>query len=135
MFITGLSHTAGENWHASAWKNHTTFSPGQTVKKYIAQKGKSQERRKNYIRRRLFVSKSKPDRNYGPKAQEANEPIVETELKEACLLKLREFQKTDQEIQDIEHLTIGQHENDVYNTHRCDRLTASQFGMVCFSKG
>ncbi|XP_041988658.1 uncharacterized protein LOC121740029 [Aricia agestis] len=134
VYVAGLSHTAGENWHASAWKSHTACSPGKTVKKYIAQKGKCQERRKNYTRRRLFVPKCKPDQNYGPKAQEANEPIAETDLKEACLLKLKEFQKTDQEIEDIEHLTIGQHENDVYNTHRCNRLTASQFGMICKRK-
>lgn len=58
--------------------------------------------------------------------------MEETDLKEACLSKLRDFQKSTEEIQEIEHQTIGQHENDTYNTYRCDRLTASQFGMVGF---
>ncbi|KAI8440666.1 hypothetical protein MSG28_001865 [Choristoneura fumiferana] len=133
-FPPGLSHSVGQKWHKRAWKAHTTFNPGQNFEKYIASKEKIHERRKKYIRRRLFAPKPQPDHHYGPKAQEADEPIVETDLKEACLSKLRDFQKTSEEIKQIEHMTIGQHDNDVYTTHRCDRLTASQFGMICKRK-
>lgn len=129
-FITGLSHSDGQKWHGNAWKNHTKTSPGYTFKKYIAQAEKSKERRKKYIRRRLFAPKPKPDHNYGPKAQDIDEKIIGTNLKEACISKLKDFQVPAEEIKLIENSTIGQHDNDAYTAHRCDRLTASQFGMV-----
>lgn len=77
--------------------------------------------------------KAKTDQHYGPKAQEAIEPIDEEDLKKACLSKLKEFNLTKEEIATIEESTIGQHENDLYCMYRCDRLTASQFGMVGFT--
>lgn len=130
IFITGLSHSTGQKWHKTAWKKHTQCSPGKTLKKYIAQAEKSKERRKKYIRRRIFAPKPKPDLHYGPKAQEVDEPIIEKDLKEACLSKLKDLQKTTEEIKEIENITIGQHDNDAYTAHRCDRLTASKFGTV-----
>lgn len=105
-------------------------SPGHNFKKYIAQREKLHPRRITSKRRRLFLPKSKPDTNYGPNAQEADEPINEIQIKEACLLKLPDFQNTKEEIKEIELMTIGQQDNDIYLSYRSDRLTASQFGMV-----
>ncbi|CAG5029991.1 unnamed protein product [Parnassius apollo] len=45
--------------------------------------------------------------------------------------RLAEFQKSPENTALIEMSTVGQHENDLYSTHRSDRLTASQFGIVC----
>ncbi|XP_049881815.1 uncharacterized protein LOC126377858 isoform X1 [Pectinophora gossypiella] len=134
FFITGLSHSRGQKWHTNAWKKHIRSSPGQTFKKYIAQSEKSKERRKKYIRRRLFAPKPKTDHNYGPNAKDVDESVLGKDLKEACLLKLKDFETTIDQIKYIESATIGQHDNDVYTTYRCDRLTASQFGMICKRK-
>ncbi|XP_049872736.1 uncharacterized protein LOC126371469 isoform X2 [Pectinophora gossypiella] len=134
VYIAGLSHSRGQKWHTNAWKKHIRSSPGQTFKKYIAQSEKSKERRKKYIRRRLFAPKPKTDHNYGPNAKDVDESVLGKDLKEACLLKLKDFETTIDQIKYIESATIGQHDNDVYTTYRCDRLTASQFGMICKRK-
>lgn len=86
------------------------------------------------MRRRIFFpkpAKSKPDKNYGPAAQDAADPVDNDELKRLCSEKILEFQKSVEEIKSIEETTIGQHENELYTMYRSDRLTASHFGVVC----
>lgn len=75
------------------------------------------------------IESFKPDKNYGP---EASDPIDidETQLRILCEERLAEFQKSPEDIAFIEMSTVGQHDNDLYTTHRRDRLTASQFGKV-----
>lgn len=51
-----------------------------------------------------------------------------TDRNKTCAEKLPEFDTT--EIKAIEESTIGQHKNHLYNIHKADRMTASQFGLV-----
>ncbi|XP_049877293.1 uncharacterized protein LOC126374645 [Pectinophora gossypiella] len=134
VYLAGLTQITGQRWHQRAWHRYLSRSPGLTFKKYIERKEKSKARQQNRVRRRLYTVHTKPaqpDKNYGPDAQDVVETIEPEELKKNCLEKLSEFQKTIQEIKQIAEETIGQHENDLYNLHRCDRLTASNFGMIC----
>ncbi|XP_063376826.1 uncharacterized protein LOC134664153 isoform X3 [Cydia fagiglandana] len=130
--VAGLSQVTGQTWHKSAWRKCTNSSPGKTFRKYIGQRQRTEARRKLYKRRRLFHAKPpQPDKNYGPEAQDTADPVNLDDLKKICADKLPEFNKTADEIKAIEESTIGQHENDLYNMYRSDRLTASQFGVIC----
>lgn len=131
VLFSGLSHATGYKWHAKAWKKQITQSPGLHFKKYVQRKEKNKLRQQSMKRKRLFTIKEKhqPDKDYGPNACDPID-ISGEELKKQCEARLAEFQKSPQDIASIEITTIGQHENDLYNTYRCDRLTASQFGMV-----
>ncbi|XP_050549327.1 uncharacterized protein LOC118271403 isoform X2 [Spodoptera frugiperda] len=132
VHVAGLSLATGHQWHETAWKKQTTQSPGTHFKKYIKRKEQSRIRQQSSTRKRLFVprEKTKPDKNYGPEASDPIE-IDEAQLRIWCEERLAEFQKSPEDIAFIEMSTVGQHENDLYTTHRRDRLTASQFGMVC----
>lgn len=129
--FSGLSLANGHKWHEAAWKKQTKQSPGTHFKKYIKRKERSRIRHQSSTRKRLFTPKEKthPDKHYGPEACDPID-IDEAQLKIQCEERLPEFQKSPENIALIETTTVGQHENDLYTTHRCDRLTASQFGMV-----
>ncbi|KAI5645811.1 yqaJ-like viral recombinase domain-containing protein [Phthorimaea operculella] len=132
--IAGLYQTAGYRWHTAAWRKSSPQSPGKHFLTYITRKEKCRIRQKAYTHKRLFIPKSKqpqPDEHYGPSAMDPADEMDATELKRRCLEKLQEFQKSPDEIKAIELATIGQHDNDFYNMQRNDRLTASQFGMIC----
>lgn len=109
----------------------TKQSPGKHFKKYVQQKEKSRVRQKLSTRKRLYAPRDKiqTDKHYGPEACDPID-IDKGQLKIQCELRLAEFQESPQDITTIEMSTVGQHENDLYTTHRRDRLTASQFGMV-----
>lgn len=129
--ISGLSQVVGPKWHGNCWKKQILKSPGQYFKKFIRKQEKSRLLQKSSVRKRLFAPSmtNKPDEHYGPAASDPLD-IDEQELKKQCSHRLEEFQKSPQEIASIELATVGQHDNDLYNTYRCDRLTASKFGMV-----
>lgn len=89
-------------------------------------------RQQSSTRKRLFAPREKthPDKHYGPESCDPID-IDEAQLKIQCEERLAEFQKPPENIALIVMSTVGQHENDLYTTHRwCDRLTASQFGVV-----
>lgn len=89
-------------------------------------------RQRSYARRRLFVPKTKQqaDKHYGPAAMDPVDEMDASELKRLCVEKCQELQISSEEIKEIERATVGQHDNDLYNIYRKDRLTASQFGVV-----
>uniref|UniRef100_A0A2A4IWF1 Uncharacterized protein n=1 Tax=Heliothis virescens TaxID=7102 RepID=A0A2A4IWF1_HELVI len=132
VHVAGLSLASGHKWHETAWKKQTKQSPGTHFKKYIKQKQQSRIRQQSSTRKRLFAPREKthPDKHYGPEACDPID-IDEALLRIQCEERLAEFQKSPEDIALIEMSTVGQHENDLYTAHRCDRLTASQFGMVC----
>lgn len=86
-------------------------------------------KQKTNVRKFCFCTKNNQDKDYGPEAQDPVD-IEVSELLKQCEEKLKCFQKTQSQIQEIEAVTVGQHDNELYNLHRNDRLTASQFGMV-----
>lgn len=129
-----MSQVVGPKWHQNAWKKQALMSPGQYFKKYVRRIEKSRLRQQSSVRKRLYFTPSastsnKPDEHYGPAASDPLD-IDELDLKNQCLHRLEEFQKSPEEIKSIELATVGQHDNDLYNTYRRDRLTASNFGMV-----
>ena len=83
-------------------------------------------------RRKLFTgAKAKPDKNYGPKADNPPPNIAKEDLEKLCDEKIKEYQMTEEEIESVQIGSIGQHDNELYNFHRKNRLTASLFGMIC----
>lgn len=135
LFILGLSHATGYGWHNAAWTKYAGKVPGFTFQKYMLSKQYALSRRKKQLRKQPYSNKlntqnHQADNDYGPNATDSVDEIPMSELSILCSAKLQEFHKSITEIKKIEQDTVGQHENELYNHYRKDRLTASNFGMV-----
>lgn len=116
-------------------KSITKSSPGSYAKLYEARAKRKAERdlersRKNpKSRRSLVMTAAGPDKYYGPHAQKPDieDALYETKVNE----HLEKLRKTDNEIAELERLTVNQKDNTLWLEQRRLRLTASSFGLVC----
>ncbi|XP_063393385.1 uncharacterized protein LOC134678669 isoform X2 [Cydia fagiglandana] len=131
VLLAGLSQTTGYSWHKQAWLKTSSHNIGQHFQLYIKRKELIRMRRQRCPRTRNFKpTVIKPDKDYGPKACDPVD-LSREDIKRIGQEKLMELQVTPDQIAEIEQQTKDQHDNELYNVIRSDRLTASQFGMVC----
>lgn len=137
-FGAAISHRKGPGWQESPWRKFTGRSPGMAYKRVM-------ERRKNKaVKRRLQLeenphpkrrrSNNNPggDMEYGPNAAQPEIEGEELELKKAVFFEsLLEEVASVQQCTDLERATVGQRENARWMEARRNRLTASNFGIIC----
>ncbi|XP_072389723.1 uncharacterized protein [Diabrotica undecimpunctata] len=122
-----ISFNEREHYFSDLHKKMTMKSPGKYTNKYIDQIKRVRNKRR--LRRELHpVIKKKrkiapADKNYG-----ALDIEIPTSEKESFLESL---QKSNEEIAKIEQSTRGQSTNFLWKEYRHNRLTASNFGIVC----
>ncbi|XP_066902767.1 uncharacterized protein [Halyomorpha halys] len=139
-----LDFQLGPNWHYQAMKTISNKSPAAIVKRT----GQKRERTRISCRRSLFLSRMKQknkttaktskeqarkiesgSHDYGEMAMQLD--MEENEMQALKVQKLKQLSLSAEEIAILEINTRGQRENEKWHAERKDRLTASNFGLVC----
>ncbi|XP_050303674.1 uncharacterized protein LOC126741321 [Anthonomus grandis grandis] len=117
---------------------HKLFSQKNTsgiLKKFIERLRMKRLYYKNK-RRNIFKKRNKPvtlpDKDYGLQDEEVVQPDMESDIFEQKKMAfLKDLEKTEKEIHEIEINTRGQGGNPLWSQERSIRLTASNFGNIC----
>ncbi|CAG9864782.1 unnamed protein product [Phyllotreta striolata] len=134
--LSGLRYNGKTEWHTSPYKDATGSSPGQHFKTFLKRQVNSAE--KKSCRKRLFdgkpdnatkpkKAKMMPNHDYGPKADQLEDPEMIVQQVEEIIKGLH---VTELDRDRIQISSIGQFGNEVYESERKHRLTASLFGRV-----
>ncbi|CAG9857125.1 unnamed protein product [Phyllotreta striolata] len=137
--LSGLRYNGKTEWHTSPYKHATGNSPGQYFKMFLNRQVNSAKKKKT-CRKRLFDEKSNNatkttkkikimsnNTDYGPKADQFEDPsMIQQEVEEI----IQGLHVTENDRDRIQVSSIGQFGNEVYESERKHRLTASTFGSV-----
>lgn len=139
----GLDFQMGPSWHYKVMKTVLKKSPANIVRRT----GENKEKRRASCRKTLFQSRNgrnlknrmtynarreknkKGGCDYGEHAMKLD--VEEMELDQMKKDKIKEMCLDKEEIARLEVETRGQAENERWHSERKDRLTASNFGLIC----
>jgi hypothetical protein len=130
-----VSFNSGGDYHRLVHKELIQKSPHGSTKKYIEKmkKRKSYYEKSKLSRKQLFKQKpvAPPDEHYGTEATQLSADMSEEEYCERSEKFLARLKKTTKEIRQIEEDTRGQAGNPLWFQEHSNRITASNFKVIC----
>ena len=137
----GLDYQNSAQWLSRSWKTSFGNSPSTVAKKYIRKQNRKREmaRKRLYTeagkrrcKKRILKRADKPDKYYGPNAQEPD--ISASELEKRSKEVLHSLSLDSDSVKQLESLTKLQYNSALWKKERRKRITSSMFGQICKRK-